>query len=132
MALLNWSDDLSVKVNGLDNQHKKLVDLINDLHNAMKEGKGKEKLGAILNELISYTKYHFSAEEKLMQDKNYPGYRQHKDEHDALTKKVIEFSDQFAAGSVFLSNEVLVFLKDWLVDHIKGTDKKYSPYMKAE
>ena len=132
MALLNWSDDLSVKVNGIDNQHKMLVNLINDLHNAMKDGKGKEKLGTILNELISYTKYHFSAEEKLMQKKNYPDYQQHKREHEAFTKKVEEFNNQFVAGSLFISNEVLLFLKDWLVGHIKVTDKKYSPYLSAE
>ena len=132
MALLNWSEDLSVKVRGIDNQHKRLVELINDLHNAMKEGKGKEKLGTILNELISYTKYHFSSEEKLMQKKNYPSYLQHKEEHDSFTKKVIEFNRQFETGSLFLSNEVLLFLKDWLVEHIKGTDKKYSPYLTAE
>ena len=132
MALINWSDDLSVKISGIDNQHKKLVELINDLHNAMKEGKGKEKLGAILNELINYTKYHFSAEEELMKQKNYPGYQQHKSEHDAFTKKVLEFNDQFVSGSLFMSNEVLVFLKDWLIEHIKGTDKKYSPYLTAK
>ena len=132
MALLNWSDDLSVKVNGIDNQHKMLVNLINDLHNAMKDGKGKEKLGTILNELISYTKYHFSAEEKLMQQKNYPGYQQHKREHEVFTKKVEEFNTQFVAGSLFISNEVLLFLKDWLVGHIKVTDKKYSPYLSVE
>ncbi len=59
MALFNWSEEYSVNVNGLDNQHKKLVDLINELHSAMKEGKSKEVLGKIIEELISYTKFHF-------------------------------------------------------------------------
>ena len=127
MPLLNWTEDLSVKVNGLDNQHKKLVSLINDLHEAMKEGKGKNTLGIILNELIEYTKYHFTAEENLMLQKKYPGYSQHKAEHDSFTKKVIEFNNQFVAGSLSLSIDVLTFLKEWLIGHIKGTDKKYSP-----
>lgn len=129
MSLLNWTEDLSVNINGIDNQHKKLVDLINELHSAMKDGKGKDKLGPILTELIEYTKYHFSAEEKLMQQKNYPGYSKHKNEHDIFTKKIVEFNNQYNSGSLSLSIDVLMFLKEWLVVHIKGTDKQYSPYL---
>ncbi len=129
MSLLNWSNELSVKINGIDDQHKRLVDLINELYDAMKEGKGKEKLGAVLREMINYTKYHFSAEEKLMLQRNYPEFPQHKAEHDAFTQKVTEFNNQFEAGAMFLSNEVLFFLKDWLVNHIKVTDKKYTSYL---
>ena len=129
MALLNWVEDYSVKINGIDSQHKKLVDQINSLHEAMKAGKGKEVLTGTLNELISYTSYHFSTEEKLMQQNNYPGYGQHKSEHDEFTKKVIDFNEKFKSGSVFISQEVIFFLKDWLVGHIQGTDKKYTPYL---
>ncbi len=129
MPLFNWSEDYSVKNNGIDNQHKKLVDLINDLHNAMKEGKGKEILGKIIGELISYTKFHFKAEENLMLQNNYPEYKNHKAEHEAFTNKVIEFEEKFKRGSVVLSQEIILFLKDWLINHIKGTDKNYSPYL---
>lgn len=129
MALFNWTEDYSVKVNGLDNQHKKLVDLINDLHSAMKEGKSKEVLGRIINELISYTKFHFTAEENLMLQNKYPEYAKHKEEHEAFTKKVMEFEEKFSRGSVVLSQEIIIFLKDWLINHIQGTDKNYSPYL---
>lgn len=131
MSLLNWSEDLSVNINGVDAQHKKLINLINELHDAMKSGKGKDKMGLILNELVEYTKYHFSAEEFLMQQKNYPGFLQHKKEHDLFTQKVMEFYNKYTVGSLSLSLEVLQFLKDWIVNHIKGTDKQYSPYLSA-
>lgn len=129
MVLFNWSEDYSVKVNGLDNQHKKLVGLINELHSAMKEGKSREVLGRIINELISYTKFHFTAEENLMLQNKYPGYAKHKEEHEAFTKKVIEFEEKFKSGSIVLSQEVILFLKDWLINHIQRTDKNYSPYL---
>lgn len=129
MALFNWSEEYSVNVNGLDNQHKKLVDLINELHSAMKEGKSKEVLGKIIEELISYTKFHFSAEETLMLQNKFPGLSKHKEEHEAFTKKVIEFEEKFLRGSVVLSQEIIIFLKDWLLNHIQVTDKNYSPYL---
>ncbi len=129
MALFTWSDEYSVNVSGFDTQHKKLVDLINELHSAMKEGKSKEVLGKIIGELISYTKFHFSAEETLMVQAKYPGLAKHKEEHEAFTKKVLEFEEKFQRGSVVLSQEIILFLKDWLINHIQGTDKKYSPFL---
>ncbi len=128
MALMEWSENYSVKVNALDNQHKRIVSLINELHSAMRQAQGKEVLGKILEELTDYTIFHFSAEEKLMKDNNYPGYINHKAEHDKLTKQVKELTANFKSGKNLVSQEVLQLLKDWLLNHIAGSDKKYSSF----
>lgn len=124
MALLDWKNEYSINNKIIDEQHKKLVDLINQLHTAMSEGKGKDILGKILEELVSYTVFHFSSEEKFMKEHNYSGYSLHKIEHDKLTKQVVEFQDNYKAGKSMVSQELMKFLKDWLVNHIIGSDKK--------
>lgn len=129
MALIQWNDDFSVHVKEIDLQHMKLVNLINELHQAMKEAKGKDVVGKILTDLISYTKFHFTTEERLMKSSNYPDFQNHKLEHENLTQKVISFQEQFMDGKLSLPIEVIQFLKDWLLKHIMGSDKKYVPYM---
>ena len=74
MALIKWTSALSVAVPEIDLQHQKLVSLINQLHESMLSGKGREVLGGVLNELIDYTKRHFADEEELMRRHNYPEY----------------------------------------------------------
>ena len=71
---------------------------------------------------------HFATEEKYMQQWNYPGYVHHKGEHTAFVKKVAEFQTKFEVGQAALSIEILTFLKDWVANHINGTDKKYGPF----
>lgn len=78
MALITWNENYSVKVKQFDDQHKKLIDMINELHDAMKVGKGKDVMEKILAGLIQYTVTHFANEERLMKQHNYPDYEQHK------------------------------------------------------
>jgi hemerythrin len=96
----------------------------------MREGKGKEMTGRVLNELVEYTKMHFAAEEKIMQEQAYPGFLAHLSEHTRLTSKVIEYQQEFIKGGA-ISVQLSMFLKDWLINHIQGVDKKYSPYLIA-
>jgi hemerythrin len=132
MALMEWKDEYSVSVSGFDSQHKKLINLINDLHSAMSNGKGKDILGKTLDELVSYTVFHFASEEKMMKEHNYSGYSIHKIEHEKLTKQVIEFQGNLKSGEYVIPHEVLLFLKNWLVNHIMGTDKKYSGFFNSK
>ncbi|HET6513967.1 MAG TPA: bacteriohemerythrin [Thermodesulfovibrionales bacterium] len=129
MSLITWSNDLSVNIGSIDEQHKRLVSLVNSLHDAMSSGKGKEIMGKILDELIEYTKTHFATEERLMTAHTYPGYLTHKKEHDGLTKEVLSFHEDFKSGKSVVSVEIMRFLKDWLAKHIKGTDQKYGPFL---
>jgi len=132
MALMAWSPAFSVKVQKFDDQHKKLVDLVNQLHDAMKAGEGNTMLGVVLQSLIAYTASHFADEEKMMQTHAYPEYAKHKGEHEKLVKQVLELQQKFQAGSAMLTMSVMSFLKDWLVNHIQGEDKKYGVYFNAK
>lgn len=133
MALFVWDDKkFSVGYKPQDDQHKKLVGILNELHDAMSAGKAEEALRKILDELVAYTTYHFSAEERLMKEHAYGGYGSHKAEHDALTKKVLSLQQKFHAGTTGLSLETSEFLKAWLMHHIQEVDKKLGPFLNAQ
>jgi hemerythrin len=127
-----WSPALSVKIQQFDDQHIKLVNMVNELHDAMKEGKGSEVLGRILNGLISYTSSHFTDEEQLMALHDYPETAAHKVEHEKLVRQVMELQSNFKAGKAILTLDVLMFLKEWLMKHIQGDDKRYGVYLNTK
>jgi hemerythrin len=127
-----WNSSLSVKVKQFDDQHMKLVEMVNELHDAMKEGKGTAILGKILNGLISYTGTHFANEEKMMVQHSYPEAVAHKAEHEKLVKQVLELQANFKAGKAILTLDVMMFLKDWLVKHIQGDDRKYGTFLNSK
>lgn len=132
MPLFNWNAQYSVNVKEIDEQHKKLVDIINELHDSMKVGKGKETLGTILNELVDYTIKHFSYEENLFSSKGYPESKDHKNVHAKLVNQVKALKSDFESGKAVMTMDVMNFLKDWLSEHIMGTDKKYSSFLNAQ
>ncbi|BCS52441.1 bacteriohemerythrin [Geobacter sp. SVR] len=132
MALMEWGPTLSVKVKKFDDQHKKLVELVNQLHDAMKAGQGDAMLGLVLQSLISYTATHFADEEKVMQVNGYPDLAKHKIEHEKLVAHVLELQKKFQSGGAVLTLSVMSFLKDWLNTHIQGSDKKYGVFLNAK
>jgi len=132
MPLLNWEESYSVNVSEFNDQHKKLIDLINKLFDAMKAGKGKDVMGDIFSELIDYTVVHFQAEELLMHKYNYPDMNSHIAEHNDLTRQAKELEAKFKSGASFVTIDVLNFLKDWLTKHIVGSDKKYGPFFNSK
>ena len=132
MPLLNWNESYSVKIAQIDSQHKKLVDIINDLHNSMKAGKSKEVLGKILNQLIDYTANHFKTEEDLFSKYGYPESTTHKRQHGDFVGQVTKYKSDYENGKSVLSIDIMVFLKDWLLEHIAGTDKKYSSFLNSK
>ena len=130
--LFHWSEIYSVKIGIVDMQHKNLVNLVNELHDSMRAGHAREKLGQILSNLIKYTQTHFATEERLLQSHSYPEYSQHKAEHDNLTATVVDLQRKFQRTEVGLTVEVMEFLRDWLVKHIQGSDKKYAPFLNTK
>lgn len=132
MSFFQWNESLSVGISQIDQQHKKLVELVNQLFTAMSEGKGNDVLDKVLAELVGYTRSHFSTEERLMQQHGYPALAAHQSEHKAFTDKVGVMVSEFKSGKVALSNKVSAFLRDWLKGHIMGTDKKYAPFLQEK
>lgn len=133
MPLMEWTDKLSVGVAQFDAEHKKLVGMVNELFDAVQSGHGKEALGKILDGLIAYTKTHFANEERLLQQHGYGDLAAHKREHEALAQQVVDVQRKYHAGATAtLSMEVMNFLKNWLVKHIQGSDRKYGVYLNAK
>ncbi|BCO07785.1 hypothetical protein GF1_01610 [Desulfolithobacter dissulfuricans] len=128
-TIFAWSSALSVGIETIDNQHKKLVDLINRLYRAVINGENRTVSGEILDELVNYTATHFQTEERLFDQYGYSETKQHKNVHEKLVKQVVEFQQQFHAGAE-LDMSLLEFLKDWLVNHIMKTDKRYSSFLR--
>jgi hemerythrin len=128
MALINWNDSLSVDVAEIDQQHKKLIALINELNDAMSVGKGKDVLQKIANDLVAYTATHFRTEERYFAQFEYPDTFNHRREHVEFVKKVAGYKEGIERGTPVLTTEVMKFLSDWLKKHIMVTDKKYSRF----
>ena len=128
MSLFKWTDDLSVNIKEIDRQHKMLVDNINELWRAMKDGEAREVIGGILKGLVDYTKVHFTYEEDLMEKHGYPGLAHQKKTHQIFVQKVSDFEEKNKQGKFMLSIEVMNYLKEWLQKHILVTDKKYTAF----
>ncbi|PKO11644.1 MAG: hemerythrin [Chloroflexi bacterium HGW-Chloroflexi-10] len=132
MALIQWDQKYSVKIAEIDKEHLVLVNLINDLHEAMRNGQGKIKVSEILDGLVAYTRTHFAHEEIMLTQSVYPDLAAHKQIHKNLIKQVENLQKKNREGSLTLSMEVMSFLKDWLLNHVQGEDFKYSDYMNAK
>jgi hemerythrin len=130
--LFPWNDTFSVQIGVIDMQHKNLVNIVNELHQAMVARQGRQDLGKILSGLIKYTQVHFKTEENFMELHRYPEYIHHKSEHEQLTKTVLDFQSKFQNNEVGLTIDVMDFLKSWLSKHIMGSDKKYTPFLNAK
>jgi methyl-accepting chemotaxis protein len=130
--LIRWNDRIKIGIEIFDAQHKKLVQMINNLHRAMKTSQAGSTVGRILNELVEYTQTHFKAEEDAMRKHGYQDLAAHRKKHQDLIEKVIDTRKKMASGNAMLSMDVMAFLKDWLIHHIQGTDKEYAPFLKSK
>jgi methyl-accepting chemotaxis protein/hemerythrin len=128
--LITWDSSISFGIDAIDQQHHHLVDLVNKLHHAMRVRAGKSVLGATLAELAQYTVEHFKDEERMMEEAGYPKLDAHKREHEKLVAQVVDFQKQFESGSVTITLDLMNFLSDWLINHIKGVDRGYVSCLK--
>ncbi len=126
-----WSDELSVGIEEIDGQHKVLIQLINQMHNAIHEQHGSDVVLKILSDLADYTKIHFAVEESLMRILGFPGYEEHKEIHEELFQHVVELQEKVTSGKTAISFELLHFLKAWLSQHIMNEDMQYSGFFLA-
>ncbi len=129
IPLMTWDDALSVRIDAIDEQHKKLIELLNRLHESKATQRGNATLRKILKELIDYTVYHFAFEEKLFDKYRYKDAAEHTASHRRLESQVLDFAKAFEAGSASLSADLFLFLRGWLNGHIRGSDREYAPYL---
>lgn len=121
---IKWDEKYSVKIPSIDSQHKKIIDIINNLHHLLIMDKSAEKISIdqVIGELIDYATYHFDYEEKLMKDNGYEEYLDHKMEHRTFKEKIASFKDSREIDV----QKVLFYLQSWLINHIMVVDMKYS------
>lgn len=129
MSLIQWNSELSVGIASIDEQHKKLINMINALNDALENGLADEVLATIFADLTVYTEEHFGYEERLFAEYGYSETAAHKNEHQALIKQVQELKQKMLEGDFMIGVEVMVFLKEWLLNHILKTDKAYTQFM---
>lgn len=132
MDIIKWRDSYNIGIKMVDEQHQKLVEILNELYIAMSAHQTKEKLANILSELKKYTIFHFGAEERLLQKHFYPDLANHKKMHKSFVDKLEEYKTRLLVGDTNLSIELGRYLKDWLLTHIQGTDKMYVHHLRTK
>ena len=130
MAVIKWRESYNTNVKQFDEEHKKIVELINTMFQAMRDKSDKEVTAKVCADLLSYTQIHFKNEEQAMASVGYPYLEEHVAEHNRLKEKVEGFQVQTDEDFFRGATELYHFLRKWLVDHIQVVDKKYSSYLK--
>ncbi|MBN2008832.1 hemerythrin family protein [candidate division KSB1 bacterium] len=126
MESITWNDRFSVNVSVIDNQHKKLIALMNELFHAMRLGKGSDAIGSVVDGLLDYATEHFEFEEKYFKEFSFPEAAEHIAQHQSFIKRSATFCRKLRSGDARLSIEVMNFMTNWLIEHIMKCDKKYS------
>tara|TARA_R110002072_G_scaffold4504_22_gene31370 strand:+ start:477 stop:1178 length:702 start_codon:yes stop_codon:yes gene_type:complete len=133
MSFFPWSEEYSVHLRVIDNDHKDLVATVNALHDAIRDGSAKGEIGHIIGNLAHYVDDHFAREEALMEAYDYPGLADHKRIHRHLTRMVYAIRMVFASKPMEIDPaKLLRFLRDWLVHHILEEDRKYVPFLRGD
>jgi hemerythrin len=128
MSLLVWQDDLNTGIEVIDNQHRRIVEMINHLH-VNHKSLDRAATGEVIDEMIDYTLSHFAFEEELMEEAGYPFTAAHKRVHEIFTRRVGEYRMRFETGED-VTEELKNMLSRWLFNHIRGDDKAYADTIK--
>jgi hemerythrin-like metal-binding protein len=130
--LFPWENKYVLGIKEVDDQHMKLVGMINSLHAGMRSGKGRVTTSGVLQSLMEYALYHFRTEEDLMNKYGYPGLLEHRTDHLVFMERVGEMAKRHGGGEFLVSLELNEFLKDWLSDHILTTDRKFAVHVRPK
>jgi hemerythrin len=131
---IEWKPDLAVGVKEIDDQHKELFSKIASLFDACNVGKGKEQIDSTIEYLQEYVVLHFNSEEKLQKQYNYPEYINHKAQHDQFIKDFLALKETIEKDGIsgFLIIKLNKTLVDWLINHIRKTDKVFGTFLKEK
>lgn len=132
MTMFTWNEGYALGIRQLDEQHKQLVQMINDLHQALVANQGQLALRDIVQRMAAYTEFHFTTEEAYLKRQDYPGLAGQQQEHALFAAKARELKERIDAKGFVLTLEVIRFLRDWLSDHILVSDRAYAPFLLAK
>jgi len=132
MAFFEWDGSLQVNIQEIDQQHQKLIDMINDLHQAMKNRRSPDILENLITQLAHYAGEYFTTEENYFHQFGYPEAASHKMIHRKFTARIEQFAHDVTHGKMFLTSEIMEFLKNWLKEHIQKTDQHYAQYFQKK
>ena len=127
---ITWNSSYEVGIYSVDAQHKHLVDLTNQLYRACtgEQYALANEFRSVMKELVDYVMFHFKDEERIMQEVNYPDFKEHKQKHEQFVKEILASVDAYRNGKQFVPNSFVRFLRDWLFDHILIDDKAWAQY----
>ncbi|MBC8549798.1 MAG: hemerythrin family protein [Candidatus Brocadiales bacterium] len=123
--MVEWNDKFSVGISVIDEEHKKIIEILSKAISAKEHDAKPEELREVLREMTNYALKHFKTEEDYMKEFNYTDYQSHREEHRAFFAETIAYHDKVIEGDCQIANEIIEYLKWWLVNHIQVTDKKY-------
>lgn len=126
MALIEWTEDLTLKIDIIDEQHRKLVDMINEFYFELNKKGNKKLVSELITKMTNYAQLHFKTEEELFSSYSYDDAGSHIKKHEDFTDKVKDLTNRYKTGKHILSFEITNFLKDWLINHIQKCDKEYA------
>ena len=129
---MQWTPAMSVCVSVLDEDHKKIIGIVNQLHLGITAGHSREVLEAVLDQLIGYARYHFAHEEELLIKTGYLDTPAHKAEHEIFMSRICALQNRIKSSPVsMLDLELMSLLRNWCLTHIQGSDKKFGPRLNA-
>ena len=132
MSVIEWSNTYLLGIEQIDEHHRHLIDLLDTTYNVFVSHGQKVEVGKVLEALIDYAIYHFAAEERLMAQYDYSRAADHLEQHEDFVKRVKTQQREFHDGRGTLSLELIVFIKEWLLDHILETDRHLANAIKAK
>ena len=130
MGLIKWKKEFSVDIKQLDNQHKKIIKILNQILALHQNGKNEKEIEDILSNLTEYIKEHFRTEEELMLEHHYPGYDKQKQEHNQFIDRLFGFHKEYLKSRRLTTINLFNFVWDWFSQHILNLDKQYGPFLK--
>lgn len=132
MPLIEWSDDLSVNIKEIDEQHKQLLEMVNEFDKAIEGGKEEEIINKTLDSLVDFVSDHFKKEEELLEKYKFPGFEDHRDQHNRFIEDLFSIYKRFKEGEKDVPTRVAFFFGDLLIKHLLEEDKKYGEYLKSK
>ena len=123
-------EKLKIGIRGVDDDHRILLSLVREVEEAITHGHGKEVTHKALDTLVAYVRVHFNREERILRHHQFPDLAAHKAAHDSFARQTMEYFVDVQGGVTDVSQDMLAYLKKWIVEHIMGMDQEYGEYLR--